>query len=141
MHLAYIDDSRDPKYCVFTCVLIPETHWHAHLKKIKEYRRGLRESDGIFVSKEFHATDFVGGRGRIAQKEVTKWRRSRIFMEVLQLAATMEEIRIINICLPNNREAEQKAFDRLLNRINRTMKAMASRAILLCDEGKNEEYT
>jgi hypothetical protein len=48
----------------------------------------LNASDGIFVYKELHAWKFVSSRGRIADRVVTKYRRSQIFGETLELAAS-----------------------------------------------------
>ena len=90
------------------------------------------------VNKELHATDFVAGRGRLGPGVVTKHRRSQIFLGALKLLNRTDGIRIFNICLVHN---QNWAFERLLNRINRTMKAWDSQCILFCDEGNEGEYT
>lgn len=140
MHLVYIDDSRDEKTCVFTALLIPVTRWRECFAIIKSLRIQLRNSDGISVHTEFHATKFLGGRGRLGAKStISKVRRAAIFNQVLTTIASMPEVLIINVALGADRELW--AFERLLNRVNRTMQAMDSHAILLCDEGKDAIYT
>lgn len=47
-------------------------------------------------------------------------------------------MRIFNACLKSNPDW---AFERLLNRINRTMEEWNNHAMLICDEGKEAEYT
>ncbi len=39
------------------------------LEQARDLRRKLRTSHGIFVKVEFHATEFVSGRGRICEGE------------------------------------------------------------------------
>ena len=85
MHLVYIDDSRDEKSCIFTAIAVPDDSWKNCFGSIREYRRGLKKSDGIYVYKEFHAWKFVSGRGRISDRVVTKARRIEIFNETLGL--------------------------------------------------------
>lgn len=52
--------------------------------------------------------------------------------------AGLTSLRLFNVCLPNRQDW---AFERLLNRINRTMQAWGSHALLICDEGKEADYT
>ncbi len=47
-------------------------------------------------------------------------------------------VRVFNVC--NNDDDQYRAFERLLNRINRTMVAWDSFAHLICDEGKERQY-
>lgn len=139
MHLIYIDDSYDhtTRTYVFSAIAVPESEWANLFDAIRQWRRELRGSDGIYVTKELHAWKFVTGRGRVAPGMVTKWRRCQIFKEGLQLLAKQPNIRIFNSC----RTPQRWAFERLLNRINRTMQEGGSYALLICDEGKEAEYT
>ena len=57
--------------------------------QVRAWRRQLKVSDGIYVYKELHATEFVAGRGRIAPRPVTKFRRSQVFCETLDLVTTL----------------------------------------------------
>lgn len=82
--LATLDDSRDPATCVVTAILIPADSWRTVFDKVKAYRRHLKRTDGMFTRKEWHATDFVAGRGRIADQTITKGRRAQIFGELLR---------------------------------------------------------
>ncbi len=91
------------------------------------------------MRKEFHATEFVSGRGKIADSIIYKGTRCKIFVETLDRIAKLPKVRLFNVAM--NQKRELIAFERLLNRINRTMKAWDSKAILLCDEGKEAIYT
>lgn len=138
MHLVYIDDSQDhPLYC-FSALAVPADQWVHTFREIKQWRRRLRDSDGILITKELHAWKFVSGRGQIADRVVPKGRRCQIFHDTLKFMAGLPSLRLFNVCLPNRQDW---AFERLVNRINRTMQAWGSHALLICDEGKEADYT
>ena len=139
MHLIYIDDSRDESLCVFSALAIPADEWRNAFDQVRQFRRELRKSDGIHVHVEFHAWKFVSGRGRIADQVVAKGRRCQIFKETLARVAALPGARLFNAVFPA--KEDEPAFERLLNRVNRTMQAWDSRAILICDEGKEAAYT
>lgn len=138
-YIAYIDDSGDGSCSIFSALLIPASMWRDSFAVLKEYRKQLRQSDQILLRVEFHATDFVSGHGRLGPKIVTKFRRCQIFDEVLAKVASLPGARLINACLGPNRH--DWAFERLLNRINRTMQAWGASALLICDQGKESFYT
>lgn len=140
MHLVYIDDSQDQQARLYTfaALAVPAERWRATFSEIRQFRRLIRDSDGIFVTKELHAWKFVSGRGRVAPRIVTKGRRCSIFREALAVLARQQDtLSSFNSVL----HRQDWAFERLLNRINRTMQAWGSHAMLICDEGKEAEYT
>ncbi len=139
MHIIYIDDSRDEKLCVFSALAVPADSWRAAFSMVRDFRRNLRLSDGIFVRTELHAWKFVSGRGRIADTVVTKGRRCAIFVQALQLIASLPGVRLFNAVFPA--KEDEKAFEWMLNRFQRTLGTWDSRAILVCDEGKEGVYT
>lgn len=138
MHLIYIDDSFDhnAKLYTFSGLAIPDDGWAASFAAVRKWRREIRDSDGILISKELHAVDFCTGRGRVGPRTVTKHRRSQIFHAGLVRVAG-QNVQLFNCALYR----QDWAFERLLNRINRTMQAWDSNALLICDEGKEAEYT
>lgn len=139
MHLIYVDDSRDEKLCVFSALAISIDQWRAAFQHVKEWRRALKKSYGIFVYKEFHAWKFVSGRGRPGDRIVAKGDRAAIFREGIRRIAALPGARLFNAVFPKKQEIW--AFERLLNRINRTLQSWGSHAILFIDEGKETVYT
>lgn len=139
MHLIYIDDSRDENYGVFSAIMIPDYVWQATFKAIRDYRRLLKKTDGIYVYKELHAWKFVSGRGNISTNIINKNRRCTIFKETLALLSQLPGVRLFNTFGPSKKD--EIAFERLLNRINRTVQVANSNAILICDQGKETTYT
>jgi len=135
-YLAYIDDSRDDRFSCFSAVIVPAAKWLTLLDEIIGYRRALKASDGIYVKKEFHATDFVAGRGNLGAV-VSKFRRAQIFNETLDFIASRKGVSIINACVPT--AFEERAFERLVMRLENGAKAKKPPAhvILISDEGKS----
>ncbi|MGO8901969.1 MAG: DUF3800 domain-containing protein [Isosphaeraceae bacterium] len=121
----YVDESYDDtKFCL-SAISIRHSDWKQCFDAVKAHRQRLKADHGIFVRKEIHARDLVSGRGRISPegKPVGKWMRSRIFYSLLQLVARLPGVLVFNICLDKVgcRDPHLKAWDRLINRIERTM--------------------
>jgi hypothetical protein len=140
MHIVYLDDSRDATFCIVTALIIPEASWKQVFDQMKVYRSNLKRTEGLFTRKEWHATDFVSGRGRIADRTIPKGRRCHIFSDSLRLLGGMKPmgISLINACLP--RKEDLRAYERTLNRINVAMREESSRALLIWDTGKEGEH-
>ena len=137
MHLCYIDDSGDLQTRVFSALAVPLDTWRTCFEQIRDFRRDLRQQHGVFVKVEFHATTFVSGRGRISSQILGKYQRSELFKETLRFIARLPGVRLFNAVSP--RANESRLYERLLNRINRTLLAWDSRGLLISDEGK--DYT
>lgn len=137
MHFVYIDDSGDEKIRCFSGLVIPEDLWKSTLRKVLDHRRALKKSDGILINVEFHATTFVGGRGRLGPQGVNKPRRAEIFRETLAMVASLPSVKLFNAI--GAKHTEKKLFEYLLTRVNNTMKVWGSNAIIVHDQGK--DYT
>lgn len=135
MHLVYMDESGDEKWRTFAALTVPEQEWHATLAMIRDFRCKLHKTDGINVKAEFHACDFVKGRGDLGGL-VSKWRRAQIFNETLTLITQLPGVRVFTA-------SDQKSYsdwllERLLNRLNVAMTRWDSRALFMPDDGHDE---
>jgi hypothetical protein len=138
MHLVYIDDSYERPYITVAAIAIPAAQWRDCFALVREWRHKLKITDGILINREFHATEFVAGRGRLGPKIITKHRRSQIFHSAFVLMNSIPSLRMFSACRSDNADW---AFERLITRIHKTMEAWDSYALLICDEGKEVEYT
>ena len=154
MDLYYVDESYDarpedgyPMRFVLSAVRVREDDWEEHLDALFAWRGKLKSSLGVPMVVEFHATELLGRRGLIAPRPVDEGTRVSLFSEGLELLASMHDVHVINISLtPTKRlqdlnALEAVAWDRLFNRINRTGQELERRALLICDEGKEEKLT
>jgi hypothetical protein len=139
MHLIYIEDSADEHLAIFSALAIPVEQWRVSFGLLRDFRKNLKSAYGIYIYKELHAWKFVSGRGQIAPTIVTKAQRAAIFRQALQLIADLPGAQMLNACFPKGQV--NRAFERLLNRIERSLVAWDSHGILLCDQGKEADYT
>jgi len=141
--IVYIDESYDDTTFVMSALIIPAHSWRAAFTHLQQYRKYLKQRYGIFTSKEFHATDFVAGRGRIAPSPVPKGLRAHIFREYLQVHAALPGAAIISGCWSkedmSQNEVHAKAFARIQERLQRRCVALNSQIISIVDEGRAAE--
>src|SRR5882672_12042548 len=135
MFLVYIDDSGDERILCFSAIVVHESEWRNVQQQIRQHRRNMKETDGVLITKELHATEFVGGRGKLGPNDVHKGRRYQLFIETLAMVATLPKVQIFNAI--GVRSTEEHLFERLTNRINVTMRTWKSRALIIHDEGKD----
>lgn len=129
--LFYIDESHDSQHYCLSAISIRHSEWRECLDLALDYRRQLMREHGVFTTKEIHARDFVSGRGRIGSKVIGKHQRTRMFAGFLRVVATLPRVFLFNICIPkgNTRDAQMVAWDRLINRIERTLSNTAEKSI------------
>lgn len=135
MHICYLDDSGEDNIRAFSLLTVPIDEWKTCFAGIKDYRRRLRDSDGIFVTKEFHATEFLSGRGRLSNGFISLTRRRDIYFDCLTNITRLPGVRLFNAI--GQTRNEKRLFERLLNRLNRAMTEWGSRAVCVSDVGKD----
>lgn len=94
--IAYIDESYDESLFVMSALVVPMATWRTCFEILKDFRQSLKRNYGIFTSKELHATAFVAGRGRLADRDVPRGLRAAIFHQTMGLAATLPDVRVIS---------------------------------------------
>lgn len=141
MELCYIDESYDANRFAMSAVIVPDHAWADCFQTIKSFRKGLKISDGVFVNKELHSTDFVAGRGQIAPGVISKHRRCEIFREVLDMVADLPGCALMNGCWEGAKphDAHRIALDRIVNRLQRRCVEGDDQVILFIDRGRENE--
>ncbi len=133
VRLFYVDESYDDNKFCLSAIGIRHSDWHECFSRIRQHRALLKQDFGIFLRKEIHAHEFVSGRGRISEQIIGKHQRSRIFDQLLSSVAQFPNVMLINICLDvkGRKDPQLDAWDRLTNRIERTMLEFEKREIPL----------
>lgn len=123
VRLFYVDESYDATRFCLSAIGIRHADWRDCFQRVKQHRSALKREYGIYLRKEVHAQEFVSGRGRISTQIVSKHERSKIFEGLLRLVTSLPNVMVINICLETSgrRNPQLDAWDRLLNRIERTL--------------------
>lgn len=138
-YFIYIDESQDQDLYIYSALLVPFSSWNDVFGRVLSHRRALKKTDGLFVRYEWHAQEFVSGRGRIADRIVGKHRRCQIYLRTLELMAELPRTRLINALGPKKKRIW--IFERLLNRINRFLQSEQAYGTLVCDAGNEIEQT
>lgn len=133
VRLFYVDESFDQSKFCLSAIGIRHTEWRECFSRVRQHRTILKQDHGIFLRKEIHAHEFVNGRGRIADRIIGKHARSRIFEGLLRVVAQLPNVMVINICLDvaGRKNVQLDAWDRLTNRIERSMLALEERELPL----------
>ncbi len=152
MRLYYIDESEGPTCYVRSALGVDAERWNDLHEDIYGWRRELLEGYRIPPDRELHACDLLAGRGMLARngganERLAPRQGAEVFRDGLRriedAAVRIGGVEVINVCL---RKAEVKAYekvslDRLLNRINASVKAADRHAFLIFDEGKERMIT
>jgi hypothetical protein len=134
MHLVYVDDSKDNKLACFSALLVPESTWNDCLNRLIAIRRTMKDTDGVPLRMELHATEWVAGKGQRV-RHLGKPDRVRLYNYFLAGVAMLPGAQLINAAVPYGDDV--RAFEWMLNRINRNMRDADSNAIIISDEGKS----
>ena len=152
MRLYYIDESEGPRRYVRTALGVDAERWNDLFGDIYEWRRELQERYAIPPDRELHACDLLAGRGMLARNAGASERLSprqgaEVFLDGLRriedAAIRIGGIEVINVCIRKSdvKAYEKVSLDRLLNRINSSVKAAGRHAFLIFDEGKEKMIT
>jgi hypothetical protein len=84
------------------------------------------------MRKEIHARDLVKGKGHIAPTIISRHQRCRMFEGLLKLVASLPNVMLFNVCLDikDHSDVQLDAWDRLLNRIERTLLELENKEVL-----------
>lgn len=142
MHFIYIDDSTERPRHVFSAMCVPCAHWNEVFSRLKRWREHLRDVHGIPLRYELHAGEFLTGRGSGGTLQtLSRHKRAQIFHTSFKVTEWLNEcgVTLFNVC--NADDDQYRAFERLLNRINKTLEKRGAHAHLICDQGKERQYT
>jgi len=138
MWFAYLDESKEEnKFFVYTALIVDAANWSKAFLALKQMRQTMKSQGDIYIRKELHAWKFASGKGQIATRRIDKAERAKIFEWVLRVAVDTGLFRIISAVNTN----EMYAFERLMNRLNRTALAQGHELILICDQGQEAQFT
>lgn len=152
VRLYYLDESENPKHFVRSAIGINAEDWNQVFALIRDWRKDVMRRYHIPLFKELHASDLLALRGNLV-REGSKYRRIKrmedavdIFITGLQrlenIATSLSGgLEIINVSLPKvpGRIREIDTLDRILNRIQTSVKTDGRRAFLIFDEGKEKK--
>lgn len=133
MYLFYMDESYDTNSYAYSSVFVPAFCWNGVFRDVVSWRRDLFKNHSIDPEYEIHATDFIGGRGQPHNNRDKKY-RAKMFNEFIKVFENLHEVFVIN-AITGTKQNYPRLFERMLNRINRTLEMKNAYGVLVCDEG------
>jgi len=136
--ITYIDESGERGIYIYTALSIYAERWHDCLDILKNHRKILKKEYGISIYKELHATELMRGC-KISDTVISKRERAAIYKNTISILQSIPDIHIFNSITKTDNP--HRLLERLVNRINRTMKEWGTFSILIFDEGDNHFKT
>ncbi len=109
----YIDESGDPgvhansptRYFILSSIVFHELRWRNLLDNLVEFRRHLRNTKGLKLREEIHATDFINSPGDL--KRIKRHDRVDIMKQCIDWTASNEEISVTTVCIDKQDRTEE----------------------------------
>lgn len=138
-HLIYIDESMQGNHIVIAALAIPVSTWNDCLDHLISLRRKLRNEYGVFISKELHTSEFLGGRGRYSKRRHTKEERAAIYKLTLKELSKLPEMKLFTVHCDHKKL--DWGFERLVNRLQRNVASENGSFVIVADKGFEWVYT
>ena len=138
VHIIYLDESMEGNLHILSALAMPVSSWKLNLDALISARRDLKGRHGVFTSKEFHTSEFLGGRGRYSNRFLSREERAQIYREMLQRGTQLSDVALFNTV--STKKMVDRAFERLLNRFQRNLDGLNGHFFLASDTGQEYLY-
>jgi len=131
MYLMYIDESGDigiekspTDYFILSAIIFHELRWSSLLDNLIDFRRHLRDTKGLKLREEIHATSFVNRPGDL--RRIKRNDRIDILKQCIDWLKNQPDINIITIvCKKQNKSKEEvflRSWQALIQRFENTIR-------------------
>ena len=145
MRIYYIDEADGPTCYVRSALGVDAERWNSLHSSVQSWRYAMAGDYNVPTSRKLDAGDLLARRGNLVRidntgRRLTPEQGAEIFMNGLRIiegaAFRRGGIEVINVCLrkADVRDYQRVSLDRLLNRINSSVKADGRYAHLIFDE-------
>ncbi len=112
------------RYFILSSIVFHELRWRSLLDNLVEFRRHLRNSKGLKLREEIHATDFVNSPGEL--KRIKRNDRVDIMKQCLDWVASNSDISVTTVCVDKQKRTEtddvfEFAWTLLIQRFENTL--------------------
>lgn len=144
LHFIYFDETGNEQSIGYSALAVPLSGHRETLAALKDFRKRIRASDGIYTTREFHATKFTSGRGRLGLpgRGISQQRRCEIFSECLRAIANVPNVHLLNAFRSGDvKQIKMPLLEKLINRVHKSVESWGSEGILFFDEGDARNIT
>lgn len=145
MHLAYIDDSGDPRTQVLAVILIEDVHWLDVVDRMVSFRRELSRTTGFRMAREIKASQLVTNGGPWRKLDVPVRTRLGIYRKAIRLLDELHpHVSCFAVVVPwrNHTKltasAPEDAWEIVLQRLEAFCRHNGSTCFLLPDDGNTK---
>lgn len=130
MHLMYVDESGDSgagassptRYFILSGLVVHELRWRVLLDDLIAFRRGLRQTKGLKLREEIHASHFINSPGEVVR--IKRNDRLDILKQCLDWTASQGDISVITVAVDKQGRSSdifEVAWERLIQRFENTI--------------------
>jgi len=144
MRIYYIDEADGHTCYVRSALGVDAERWNSLHERIENWRYAMAGDYNVPTTRRLHAGDLLARRGNLVRidntgRRLTPEQGAEIFMDGLRIIENDNwrgGIEVINVCLrkADVKDYERVSLDRLLNRINTSVKADGRYAHLIFDD-------
>jgi hypothetical protein len=127
----YVDESGDiglvnspTRYFILCGVVLHELRWRPYLDELMNFRRDIKNSFGLKLRQEIHASALINKPGELAL--IPKHQRLEILRRKADKLASMPDLNLISVVVdkrgkPPNYDVFEKAWEALIQRFENTI--------------------
>ncbi|AZO96394.1 DUF3800 domain-containing protein [Halocella sp. SP3-1] len=140
MKLLYVDESGDPgkynsptRYFILSAILVDDFNWHQLLSEHIHFREYLRDSKGLKLAEEIHASEFINSPGELVR--IKKNNRLDILKKTIDWVAN-HNLDIITIAVDkqgNEKDIFKYAWKTLLIRFENVLANEGNNGMIITD--------
>jgi Protein of unknown function (DUF3800) len=129
MYLMYVDETGDTgttnsatRYFMLSAMIIHESHWHETLESLIAFRRHLKQSKGLKLREEIHASHFITNPGNLVR--IKRHDRLDILKQCVDWTARQNNMNVISVVVDKQRRSSgvfEYAWEVLLQRFENTL--------------------
>lgn len=129
MYLMYADESGDSgvvnsptRYFILSAVVLHELRWRVLLDELIEFRRNLRQTKGLKLREEIHATHFINKPGNLVR--IKRNDRLDIMKQCIDWVASRKDLTVMTVAVDKQgkqNDVFEIAWERLIQRFENTI--------------------
>lgn len=116
MYLMYVDESGDPgasltsptRYFILTGIIVHELSWKTFLDDFIAFRRALKQSKGLRLREEIHATALISRPGVLLR--ISRNDRLDIMRQCINWLAARNDVSVISVCVDKHKHLGKDVF-------------------------------
>jgi len=148
MYILYVDESGDPgklkernsKHFMLSGLIVSVDDWAECLNRLKKFRKMLKDTYGLLLKTELHASELIRVNKNEAYKKIKRKDRLKILKQAsLEIPSIFNTSQVINVSFKKSEFSEKDEFQtlawsRMIQRYDTFLKKSGSKGIIISDD-------